>query len=72
MISVSVLVYCERYLQPRGGGQGPDTAPRREVVGVAKHRRKKYEAPADYGIIFGIAAVIAGAFMLVRWIMRAR
>ena len=34
---------------------------------MAKHRRKKREAPVDYGIILVIAAVIAGALMLVRW-----
>ncbi len=34
---------------------------------MAKHRRKKCEAPVDYGICFGIAAVIAGALVLVRW-----
>ncbi|MGF6886277.1 hypothetical protein ABIA39_000244 [Nocardia sp. GAS34] len=40
---------------------------------MAKHRRAKSNAPVDYGICFGIAAVIAGAFLLVRWLIwRAR
>jgi hypothetical protein len=59
------------HLQPRGGGLGPHTAPRKEVVGMAKHRRRKQETPVDYGIVLVVAAVIAGALMLVRW-LRAR
>ncbi len=37
---------------------------------MAKHRRGKNNAPVDYGIVFALAAVIAGAFVLVRrvWI----
>ncbi len=35
---------------------------------MAKHRRKKHETPVDYGIILVVAAVIAGALMLVRWL----
>ncbi|CAM4511599.1 Secreted protein with PEP-CTERM sorting signal [Nocardia ninae] len=38
---------------------------------MAKHRRKKREAPVDYGIILTGAAVIAGALVLVRRV-RAR
>ncbi len=38
---------------------------------MAKHRRKKWEAPVDYGIILTTAAVAAGALILVRW-LRAR
>ncbi|PXX66813.1 hypothetical protein DFR70_103563 [Nocardia tenerifensis] len=34
---------------------------------MAKHRRKKQEAPVDYGITLTVAAVIAGALVLVRW-----
>ncbi len=33
---------------------------------MAKHRRRKSEAPVDYGIILVTAAVIAGALLLVR------
>lgn len=33
---------------------------------MAKHRRKKREAPVDYGIILIFAAVTAGALILVR------
>lgn len=35
---------------------------------MAKHRRKKSKAPVDYGICLGLAAVIAGALVLVRWL----
>ncbi len=37
---------------------------------MAKHRRGKNNAPVDYGIVLTLAAVIAGAFVLVRrmWI----
>ncbi len=38
---------------------------------MAKHRRRKQEAPVDYGIVLAIAAVIAGALVLVRRV-RAR
>lgn len=38
---------------------------------MAKHRRQKCETPVDYGICIAVAAVIAGALVLVRW-MRAR
>lgn len=34
---------------------------------MAKHRRAKSNAPVDYGIVIGIAAVIAGALIAVRW-----
>jgi hypothetical protein len=37
-------------------------------VGLAKHRRKISKAPVDYGIVLEVAAVIAGALMLVRWL----
>ncbi len=33
---------------------------------MAKHRRKKREAPVDYGICLIVAAVTAGALALVR------
>lgn len=33
---------------------------------MAKHRRKKSEAPVDYGIILAVAVVTAGALVLVR------
>lgn len=33
---------------------------------MAKHRRKKSKAPVDYGTLFLVAAVTAGALMLVR------
>lgn len=33
---------------------------------MAKHRRRKSKAPVDYGIIFVVAAVTAGALVLVR------
>lgn len=33
---------------------------------MAKHRRRKQETPVDYGIILVVAAVIAGALVLVR------
>ncbi len=33
---------------------------------MAKHRRKKNEAPVDYGIVLVTAAVIPGALLLVR------
>jgi hypothetical protein len=42
--------------------------PRKEVVGMAKHRRRKQETPVDYGMLLVVAAVIAGALMLVRWL----
>jgi hypothetical protein len=35
---------------------------------MAKHRREKRKAPVDYGICFAVAAVIAGALVLVRWL----
>ncbi|CAM4511621.1 Secreted protein with PEP-CTERM sorting signal [Nocardia ninae] len=35
---------------------------------MAKHRRKKREAPVDYGLTLAEAAVIAGALVLVRWL----
>ncbi len=35
---------------------------------MAKHRRKKQEAPVDYGIFLAVAAVVAGALVLVRWL----
>lgn len=38
------------------------------MVGLAKHRRKKQEAPVDYGIVLVGVAVIAGALVLVRWL----
>ncbi|PXX66284.1 hypothetical protein DFR70_10330 [Nocardia tenerifensis] len=34
---------------------------------MAKHRRRKQEAPLDYGIILAGVAVIAGVFALIRW-----
>lgn len=37
---------------------------------MAKHRRAKSNAPVDYGISFGTAAVIAGALAMVRWFIR--
>ncbi len=37
---------------------------------MAKHRRAKSNAPVDYGIVLGSWAVIAGAFVLVRWFIR--
>ncbi|MFI7001572.1 hypothetical protein [Nocardia sp. NPDC050175] len=37
-------------------------------MGLAKHRRKKQEAPVDYGTVLVGAAVIAGALVLVRWL----
>ncbi len=39
---------------------------------MAKHRREKSKAPVDYGICLTVAAVIAGALILVRWLLRAR
>ncbi|TQM25574.1 hypothetical protein FB390_5731 [Nocardia bhagyanarayanae] len=33
---------------------------------MAKHRRKKSEAPVDYGIVLVTAAMVAGALLLVR------
>ncbi|PXX62461.1 hypothetical protein DFR70_107329 [Nocardia tenerifensis] len=39
---------------------------------MAKHRRKKREAPVDYGIIVAEAAVVAGALMLVRRVWLAK
>lgn len=33
---------------------------------MAKHRRRKSKAPVDYGISIAIAAVIAGALIVVR------
>ncbi len=38
---------------------------------MAKHRRKKQEAPVNYGMVLVVAAVTAGALVLVRW-LRAR
>ncbi|MGF6886235.1 hypothetical protein ABIA39_000202 [Nocardia sp. GAS34] len=37
---------------------------------MAKHRRAKSNAPVDYGICMTVAAVIAGALALVRWLIR--
>jgi hypothetical protein len=37
---------------------------------MAKHRRAKSNAPVDYGICLAAAAVIAGAFLAVRWFIR--
>ncbi|MQY17747.1 hypothetical protein NRB20_08120 [Nocardia sp. RB20] len=37
---------------------------------MAKHRRAKSSAPVDYGILFAGGTVIAGALVLVRWIIR--
>ncbi|RBO83663.1 hypothetical protein DFR74_11888 [Nocardia puris] len=38
---------------------------------MAKHRRKKSKAPVDYGIILTCAAVVAGALIVVRRVVRA-
>ncbi|WP_275106843.1 hypothetical protein [Nocardia terpenica] len=37
---------------------------------MAKHRRPKSKAPVDYGTVLAGAAVIAGALILVRWLIR--
>ncbi len=39
---------------------------------MGKHRRKKSDAPVDYGIVLVSAAVIAGALILVHRVWRAR
>jgi len=37
---------------------------------MAKHRRAKSNAPVDYGTMLTSYAVIAEAFVLVRWFIR--
>lgn len=33
---------------------------------MAKHRRAKSKAPVDYGLLIAVAAVVAGALVVVR------
>jgi hypothetical protein len=46
-------------------------APRKEVVGMAKHRRNK-ETPVSYGTVCIGVAVAAGVIYMIRRVWRAR